>query len=84
MPSWEGITAATYLTYFCLPSHVFILTNQMLVYKDFQVILRIVIPIIENVDRTSKLILRINLGISRVHKTGHNIVTQFNPALTAL
>jgi len=56
----------------------------MLVYKDFQVILRIVIPIIENVDRTSKLILRINLGISRVHKTGHNIVTQFNPALTAL
>ena len=41
-----------------------VLTSQRLVYKDCRVILTLVIPKIENVDKTPKLIHRINLGLS--------------------
>jgi len=40
------------------------LTNQALGYKDSQVIPRLVIPRLENVDKTPKLNPRINLGLS--------------------
>jgi len=47
-----------------IPSHVVVLTNQMLVYKHHRVIPRTVIPRIESTDKTPKLNPRINLGIS--------------------
>jgi len=46
-----------------MPGHVAMLTNQMLVYKHHQVILRIVTPRIESVAKMPKLSPRINLGI---------------------
>jgi len=47
-----------------MPSHVAMLTNQMLVYKHRRVIPRIVTPRIESVAKAPKLNPRINLGIS--------------------
>jgi len=46
------------------PGHEAVLTNQMLAYKHRRVILRIVIPRIENVPKHQKLSPRINLRIS--------------------
>jgi len=40
------------------------LTNQVLGYKDSRVIPRLVIPRLENVNKTPKLNPRINLGLS--------------------
>jgi len=39
------------------------LTNQVLGYKDSRVIPRLLIPRLENVDKTPKLNPRINLGL---------------------
>ena len=58
------------------------LTNQALGYKDSYDIPRLAIPRLENVDKTPKFNLRINLGLSsdlgiaiprftRVDKNGH-------------
>jgi len=40
------------------------LTNQALVYNESRDILRLLIPRLENVDKTPKLDPRINLGLS--------------------
>jgi len=43
---------------------VIILANQALAYNESRVIPRLVIPRLENVDKTPKLDPRINLGLS--------------------